>query len=137
MTRSSFRDGRTSERGFALILALVLGVLYFGFIELLMLDASRELAEARRFRGRIVALTLAENAAELAAIRIVDKPAVQPPMTDEQGTMTGTVTITGEGRFDLLGTGRSVGREGTEAWVRLEGKITGNRVIIEYSRHSQ
>src|SRR5688500_16300349 len=70
-TRSSSR-ARTSESGFALALAVVLAVLYFGLIQLLMMDASGQLAEARRFRARIVALTAAENAAELAAADITN-----------------------------------------------------------------
>ena len=37
----------------------------------MLFDAARQLAEARRFRARIVALTLAENGAELAAANIV------------------------------------------------------------------
>ena len=53
--RSSSR-ARTSERGFALIAAIALSVLYFALMELMLIDSSRELAEARRFRARIVAI---------------------------------------------------------------------------------
>jgi hypothetical protein len=63
----SCNRARTSERGIALAIALIVAVLYFGLIELMLYDASRELAEARRFRARIIAVTLAENGAELAA----------------------------------------------------------------------
>ena len=53
--RSSSRD-RTSERGFVLAAAIILAVLYLGLIELLLLDGTRALQEAQRFRSRIVAL---------------------------------------------------------------------------------
>ena len=137
MIRSSFRGERNSERGFALIIALVLAVLYFGLIELLMYDASRELAEARRFRGRIVALTLAENGAELAAARMITMPKDAPPETDWQGTMSGKISVNLAGEFDLRGEGQSTGREGASAKVRIEGVITGNQIHINFSRHSQ
>lgn len=136
---------RKSERGFALILALVLAVLYFGFIELLMMDASRELSEARRFRGRIVALTLAENGVELAATKMLGplKAANPPPETDWQGTMSGTLKKATEPDesgwlpFVLTGTARSKGREGTSAEVKLQGRINGNQIQILYSQHTQ
>ena len=60
-----------AKRGVRAALALIIAVLYFRLIELMLFDAARQLAEARRFRARIVALTLAENGAELAAANIV------------------------------------------------------------------
>jgi len=134
---------RRSERGFALILALFLGILYFGFIELLMFDASREMSEARRFRARIVALTLAENGAELAATQMITQDTAPPPETDWQGTTSGELT---KGpcpdplqwcSFDLKSTARSAGREGTDATLWLEGRMKGTQIQIQFSRHSQ
>ncbi|HET7435605.1 MAG TPA: hypothetical protein VFN10_12930, partial [Thermoanaerobaculia bacterium] len=87
MTRSCSR-ARTTERGFALIAAIVLAVLYFGLIELLLLDSARELREAQRFRARIVALTNAENGAERAAADIANASPL-PVLEDEQGTVGG------------------------------------------------
>src|SRR5215213_2449819 len=67
--RSSSR-ARTSERGFALIAALTLALLYFALMELILIDSSRSLAEAQRFRARIMAAAVAEDAAELAALNM-------------------------------------------------------------------
>ncbi|HKR66305.1 MAG TPA: hypothetical protein VJZ00_21430 [Thermoanaerobaculia bacterium] len=136
--RSSFRAGRSSERGFALLVALVLAILYFAFIELLMIDASRELSEARRFRGRIVALTLAENAAELAAANLVANKSADVKAQDWQGTMAGTLMRSGE-EFTLVGRAQSKGPEGTSAVVRIEGYIPEGttQVHIRFARHSQ
>ncbi len=129
----------TTERGFALAMALIIAVLYFGLIELMLLDASRELAEARRFRARIVALTLAENGAELAAWHILlsdGKPA-SIPGDDWQGSMTGTIMKNSDGTFTIKGTGDAVGVVEVHATVEVDGKVVGNDVQIYYTRHSQ
>jgi hypothetical protein len=124
-----------------LILALGLAVLYFMLIELLMIDATRELGEARRFRARVVALTLAENGAELAARNLVSAPSFQrvPPTEDSQGEISGELRKTGTD-FEIFGTGRSKGFDATEARVHIEGRIvpgTEPRVVIAYTRHTQ
>ena len=137
--RSSSR-ARTSERGFALAMALIIAMLYFGLIGLMLFDASRELAEARRFRARIVALTLAENGAERAAHMIV--PADLPPLTpvaeeDWQGSFTGTRMKNPTGEFKIKASGTSTGVVEVRATVEVDGKIVGNEVHIYYTRHSQ
>jgi len=142
-TRSSFRARRSSQRGFALILALVLAILYFALIELLMIDASRELGEARRFRSRIIALTLAENGAELAAKQIVIVTETEADADEEnaQGTMTGemrkTPTATGVSQFTIVGEGESKGNEAIRAKVTLNGHIEGTQIKIVFAQHTQ
>ncbi|HWS71823.1 MAG TPA: hypothetical protein VN605_06890, partial [Thermoanaerobaculia bacterium] len=70
----------------------MLSVLYFGLMELMLIDSQRALAEARRFRARVVASTLAESAAELAAEQLVNHGGVVPVNeTDAQGTMRGNL----------------------------------------------
>lgn len=141
-TRSSSR-ARTTERGIALALAIILSVLYFGLIELMLIDSSRELAEARRFRARIVALTLAENGAELAALQVADeaKTAENATHEDEQGTIRGTMSkVHGEDGgylFDLAGHAVTSGTERVEANVRIRGYIKNHQMRIEYAMHSQ
>jgi hypothetical protein len=119
------------------VLALVLAVLYFGLIELLMIDSARELAEARRFRARIVAETLAENGAELAALRIVteEDPKAPPPMEDWQGTARGDVAKS-SGNFDLVGEGVTSGITESRANVHVRGRIVGSEVRIQYTVHT-
>lgn len=136
-TRSCNR-ARTSERGYALAMAIILAVLYFGLIELLMLDSSRELAEARRFRSRIVAQALAENAAELAALQIMTKAQSTPlPLTDAQGTMVGKVVTGGggPGAFVIKGDGDTAGLDRSHAEVTVVGAITEGRLRIDYTIH--
>ena len=134
---------RTTERGFALAIALILAVLYFGLIELLMIDSSRELAAARRFRARIVAETLAENAAEGAALRIADETTTWTKFTrtDEQGEMDGEMRKSGNS-YIITAKGISAGLESTQVSVRLQGQVekpsTGpTEITIEFARHTQ
>lgn len=126
-----------SERGYALITAVVLAILYFGLMQLMMMESSRELAEARRFRARIVALTLAENAIELAAAGLVQGPVAPRTFENDQGTMERTErTRTGDA-FVLRGRGEATGAIKQTATVRLQGRIEGVRIIIDYADHSQ
>lgn len=83
--RSSFRARTTNERGYVLISAIALAVLYFGLMELMMIDSSRALREAQRFRARVVASALAENAAELAAANMITQPGSTTTAQDDQG----------------------------------------------------
>src|SRR5207253_6400225 len=93
--RSSFRDRTTDQRGYVLISAIALAVLYFGLMELMMIDSSRALREAQRFRARIVASVLAENAAELAAANMITQPGSTTTAQDDQGKMIGAISVNG------------------------------------------
>ena len=134
--RSSSRAHTSSERGFALIAAIGLAILYIALIELLLIDSSRELAEARRFRAKVVAATLAENGAELAAASMLTRPTANVNATDFQGTIQGTLRTTSGGSFEITGSGSTTGVVQTTSRVTLQGKIEGNRVKIEYAVHN-
>lgn len=135
-TRSCSRARRSNQRGYALISALVLAVLYFGLIELLLLDSARELAEARRFRARIIAETLAENGAELAALQIVTSEKSEGSAEDWQGTLTGRMTKNSAGVFDIVAEGKSGGITESKAKVILRGNVAGTSVRINWSMHT-
>lgn len=134
--RSCSRARTSSERGFALISAIVLAILYIALIELLLLDSARELAEARRFRAKIIAATLAENAAELAAASIVTLNSATADATDAQGTMYGHMTRT-DTKFEIHGEGTTAGVVRTSAAVDLTGQIDEKTktVKIDYAVH--
>ena len=139
--RSSFR-GRTtrtreSQRGYMLISAIVLAVLYFGLMQLMMIDSTRALKEAQRFRSRIVASTLAESAAELAAASMVTTMASNSAKaTDEQGSMDGQLHMV-TGAFEITGDSVTAGVQPVKGQVRVQGRIEGTRVIVDYTFHSQ
>lgn len=112
-------------------------MLYFGLIELMMIESSRELDQARRLRARIVAQTLAENAAERAALQMVSGPAFAQPITetDWQGTFRGRLQKKNE-TFLLEGEGESSGVVKSKASVRVQGRIVnGNEIYIDYTIH--
>lgn len=134
--RSCSRAPRSSERGIALVLALVLAVLYFGLIELLLLDSARELAEARRFRARIVAETLAENGAELAALQITSRDSVSVSAEDWQGTINARMTKNAGGNFDIDAEGKTSGITESKARVLVRGRVVGTSVRIQYTMHT-
>jgi hypothetical protein len=113
----------------------VLALLYFGLVELMLLDSARELAEARRFRARITAETLAENAAELAALQIVTRDKNGPFQFDsEQGSISGSMTKS-EAGFEIKGEGVSGGITESRARVILRGRVVGTEVKIQYASH--
>lgn len=105
-------------------------------MELLLIDSSRALAEAQRFRSRTVAATLAENGAELAAESLVSRSGATVTFSDAQGQLSGKL-IRSNSDFELEGKGTSAGVIVQQAQVRVQGRVIGTRVIIDYTRHSQ
>ena len=133
----SFNRGRTnSERGFVLVAALIVAVLYLGLIELLLLDGTRALQEAQRFRARTVAAVLAENAAELAAEQMVNKMGSSVTATDAAGEAKGQYKRMGD-TFEITAKATSAGVASSSASVRIQGRIIDGRVKIDYTVHSQ
>jgi len=135
-TRSCSRARRSRQRGYALISALVLAILYFAMVELLLLDSARELAEARRFRARIIAETLAENGAELAALQIVAKEKSEMTAEDWQGTIVGRMAKNPAGEFDIVAEGQTSGITVSRAKVLVRGRVVGASVRIQYTVHT-
>ena len=128
---------RERQRGFVLAAALALAVLYFLLMELILMDASRALSEAQRFRSRTVAAALAENGAELAAQSIVDHGGANIKLSDAQGDVTGTLVRTGP-QFELKGSGVTKGVVPQSAKVVVQGRINSDNTIeIDYTIHSQ
>jgi hypothetical protein len=148
--RSSSRARTNNQRGVALIAAIFLAILYFGLIELLLMDSARELREAQRFRARIMSLTLAENGAELAALNLVSTTGGTARNEDWQGVATGTLLRGGAfplesevpvaptvSKFELIGEGESAGVVKVKTKVRVYGQVEGRKVSITYTMHSQ
>lgn len=132
-----FNRDRTTERGFVLVAALTMALLYFALMELLLLDSSRALGEAQRFRSRIVAATLAENAAELAALSMTTQLVTSSNLVDSQGRMQGKMTRTND-TFTIEGEGETSGVMPQIAKVRIDGRMGSDGVVkIDYTVHSQ
>ncbi len=132
-----FNRDRTTERGFVLVAALTMALLYFALMELLLLDSSRALGEAQRFRSRIVAAVLAENAAELAALSMTTQLVTSSNLVDSQGRMQGKMTRTND-TFTIEGEGETSGVMPQIAKVKIDGRMGSDGVVkIDYTVHSQ
>lgn len=119
-----------------LISAIVLAVLYFGLMELMLIDSTRALKEAQRFRSKIISSTLAESAAELAAAQMITQSSAEVKATDPAlGTMVGTLRR-GNKSFELEGTGECTGVPPTKATVHVQGEVEGSHIRIDYTKHS-
>ena len=132
----SFLQHPARERGYVLISAIALAILYFGLMELMLIDSSRALREAQRFRARVVASALAESAAELAAAQMVTSPGGPTSAEDEQGKMLGSVEVSGNA-FELVGEGNATGVVPIKATVRVQGRIINGHISVDYTFHSQ
>lgn len=134
--RSSFR-ARTRERGYVMIAAVALAILYFALMELMLIDSSRALREAQRFRSHVIAATLAESAAELSAASMVTRNAGDNiNADDEQGSMKANCKVSGTA-FDIDAEAKTSGVMPMKATVRVQGRIVGQRVMVDYTYHSQ
>jgi hypothetical protein len=133
--RSSYR-ARTRERGYALISAIALAILYFAVMQLIMIDSNRVLREAQRFRAKVISSALAENAAELAAAQMVVTASRNIKANDADGKMKGSLRR-GMSDFEVTAEGTSYGAEPRTATVRIQGRITGTKIMVDYTFHSQ
>lgn len=122
-----------SERGFVLVSALVLAVLFFGLIELTLLDSSTRLESAQRFRSRIAARILAENGAELAARNMVNASSTTGEAEIDGGSFEGSYERSADS-FVLRGRGHASGARQSSAGIELVGRIEDRTVWIDSSR---
>ena len=132
-----FSRVRTSkQRGYVLITALVLAVLYFALMELILIDSQRALAEANRFRSRIMAMTEAENTAELAAWHMTSTLQRKIETKEARVVATGEYRRTGE-NFEIRTEAEVIGVFRDKASLFIQGRVVNNVVKIDYSFHSQ
>ncbi|MBI2214638.1 MAG: hypothetical protein HYU52_13415 [Acidobacteria bacterium] len=138
---SSCRALTDAERGYALLSALAIAVLFFGLITLVLWESTIRHRAAQSFRARIQAQALAENAAELAARGLADGSALSASAETDAGTMaaTGTASIGLDGKtyFEINAEGVARGPNGMVATVTVTGYANVSGVTITSSKHSQ
>jgi hypothetical protein len=128
-----------------LITAIALAILYFALMELMLIDSSRALREAQRFRSKVISTTLAESAAELSAASMVTRNSGNSiNADDEQGSMKASCKVTSstnanEMAFEIDAEATTSGVSPVKSTVRLQGRIetTSSHVIVDYTYHSQ
>jgi len=123
------------ERGFVLAAALIIAVLYLALMELLLMDGTRALNEAQRYRSQVIAQTLAESGAERASAQMITKFSNNANGADAQGTMTGTMQHAGN-NFEIVGDGVAIGVPSSRAHVELKGAVTGTHIQIDFATHT-
>jgi hypothetical protein len=126
-----------AERGFALITALVVAILFFGFLELLLLESSEAFRAASRFRARTIAQTLAENAAELAVRNMLAGGASEADLAVPGGSMKATYVLLPGGGFRVDAFGMSSGVMPSTASVIVIGHFNGSAIQVTGTIHSQ
>lgn len=140
MTVSSCRERTDGEGGWVLLSVLVIATLYFALITLVLWESTMRYRAAQRFRARVVAQTLAESAAEMAARGLVTGSSESVEEETDDGVMVGEALVTGnsaEGTFHIEAAGRAAGVVRAEASVEVWGRLSGGRVIIDRTSHSQ
>ncbi|MCM2314963.1 MAG: hypothetical protein NDJ92_07420 [Thermoanaerobaculia bacterium] len=140
-TRFSRRAHGEGERGYALVASLVLAILFFALITLVLWESTMRYRAAQRFRARVVAQTLAENAAELAAKGLGDGSSLIVSVETDEGTLkaTGEASPDSEGvvRFRIAGEGTTRGAQPTRATVTVWGRVEAGSVRLTRTKHSQ
>jgi hypothetical protein len=112
-----------------------------------MIESSRELGEARRFRSRVIAQNLAENGAELAAVKMAlpERASSNVHAEDWQGEISGQMQKTGSGPlewpFKIEATGKTSGLVPIETKVVVIGRVVidgagAPDVRIQYTMHT-
>lgn len=142
--RFSSRVRTRSQRGYVLISAIVLAILFFALMTLMLIDSSRALREAQRVRSRIIASTLAENAAELAAVDMINRSSAQIDAEDWQGKMTSTMQRASDVKlgipvvaFNIAARGITSGVQPVTSEVRVQGVIESDHIRVDFTYHSQ
>jgi Tfp pilus assembly protein PilX len=134
----SFSRARTErERGFILMSVLIIAILFFAMMTLLLIESSEMSRRADRYRSRVIAQVLAENAVELAAQKMITTSASVRRYEDEQGTIRGEYKASPSGQFNLIGTSESKGLFPVKATVKIQGHLDGSNPRIDFTFHSQ
>ena len=140
-TRSSRLAYADAERGYALIAALVVSVLLFGLMTLVLWESTMRYRAAQLFRSRVIAQTLAENAAELAAKGLSDGSSLIAVAETNEGSMEAegevTTDFNGVTRFKIEAAGTTRGVQPMRATVTVWGRVDESSVLVTRTKHSQ
>jgi hypothetical protein len=141
-TSSSSRVHSDGERGFALLSAIVIAVLFFVLIQLLLVEATSASRQAVRFGARITSQVLAENAAELAALQMVRLG----PMGLQEQLDGASIQATwqrfpeqnaGEVPYLIRASASVEGVQPVEARVEVYGRLGATWITVDRTEHSQ
>ncbi len=118
---------------------MVIAALYFGLIALVLMEAGEAYRSAARFRARLVAQSLAESGAELAAQRMLISAGTTAEAECDEGFMKGTYRRlpTDPPSFLIDATGQTRGPVKIVSTIHVEGHFEDSRIVIDRTRHSR
>jgi hypothetical protein len=119
------------ERGFALITALVVALLYFALIELLLVESTVAYRSARSVSDRLELQSLAEDGAEFVAASFCGSGAPDIDVTLRGARIRATAS-TSSGEFEIRS---SAEKRGRSSRLRLSGTLAGCRPTIVLARY--
>jgi hypothetical protein len=131
------RAAKTDRRGFVLITVLVLALLFFAMMELMLIESTQAMRGATRYRARVMAQAMAENAVELVAHDLLNGIGKSVTTETEDGLMSGTLEHFPDGTFRITAFAETAGALTHRATVEVRGTVSGPEVVVTRTRHSQ
>lgn len=125
-----------NSRGYILVTVLVVGLVYFGLMEIILIETVQAHRQAQQFRSRVIAAAAAENAAELAAVDMINSSTNAVEEEDRQSAMEAEYARRPDDSFEITATARTRGIWKTAASVYLEGRIVGTSIQITRAEHT-
>ena len=138
--RKSRRQCSGTERGFALVSAIVFAFLFFAMIGLILIESTISLRMAHQYRAKVVANNLAESAVQLALEELVIEEDGVVAFNSSDGSMTTTCKRKAnplQGGFDFVieATGQSAGVTKSRSRVVARGHQSVANVVVREMQH--
>lgn len=126
------------EKGFILLAVLFVAILYFGLLLIIYREQSELARSVQRYRSSVIAKVMAENAAEMVAVRMADTDTgVVDDFVDET-VIRATYTRKGKSPgFVIEADAKHLGVARARAHVTVEGRILPGEVVIDSTVHSR
>lgn len=140
--RESRRQCCASERGFALVSALVIAFLFFSLIGLILIESTLSLRMAQRYRAKVTANNLAESALQLSLQELVLEEDGVIEFDSDEGRMSTTckrVPNPNQGGFDFVieATGETRGVTPLRSRVIAHGHQSVQNVVVRAVQHPE
>lgn len=138
--RKSRRRCSASQRGFALISAIVLAFLIFSLIGLILIESTLSLRMSHTYRAKIVAFNLAESALQLALQELELEQDGVVDFNGKEGKMITTCRRKpnmNQGGYDFVieATGEAAGLTRSSAKLIARGHQSVNFVVVQEVVH--
>ena len=125
------------ERGYALITALILALLYFALMELVWIESTDALRGANRFRSTVLAEILAQNGAELVAEEMVARSSRDALTELPGGGVVASYRRMPDFSFEIRSTALSSGPFRVRRSLVVAGTIIDGNVSIVRTSHDR